>query len=113
MTFPDTFDGVAFLGSNEGRGVPQKAKISVREVPGGNVVVLNNGGRGVRRRTLTMYLQNEAALQAMQAKLGATGNLVFVEGTVSAVLEELDAGEIWAGGVLKTRATFIEVGALA
>jgi glutamate 5-kinase len=113
VTFSDSFDGVAFFASDDGRSVAQKAKVSVREVPGGNVVVLNNGGRGVRRRSFTLFVQNEATYQSLLNKLGATGSLVIAEGTVTAMLEELDSGKLWAGAIQEVRATFIETGLIA
>ena len=92
----------------EGRSRQAKAKVSVREIPGGDVIVVNNGGLGAQRRRLTFYVANETGLASLESLLGESATLTYDEGSLTCVMEELDAGDYWIGGEQKVHVTLLQ-----
>lgn len=105
----DSFAGISLNVLAQGRSRTSRAKLNVREVPGGNVVIINNGGQGARRRQYDLYVPDEDTLAQLESLCGATADLVYWGGVCRAVLEELDASDWWMGGQQKVRASFVVV----
>lgn len=105
----DSFAGIGINVLNTGRSRSSRNKLNVREVPGGNVVVINDGGKGVRRRQYDIYVPDEDTLRQLEEFGGTTGDLVYWGGTARIKIEEIDAGRWWDGGRQEARISCIVV----
>lgn len=102
-----SFDGATFtiLRGQEDR--TREADVSVRRVPGGDVTVIDLGGVGPERLSVPILLADEAEYQALRAKVGVQGTLVWAEGTHTAILVRLGAGNVYPSGQRQATAEFL------
>ena len=82
---------------SEGRSRRQTALVSVRHIPGGNVNVVNRGGRELARRNLTLYVPSEGEMVNLEGCAGEQGTLLYDEGSYLATLVSVDSGEWYPG----------------
>lgn len=78
----------------EGRSRRAGALVSVRKVPGGDVVVLNRGGKSEKRRSFTVLLADSDALDDLEDLANEVCTLTYAEGTFIGILEDVSGGEV-------------------
>src|SRR5512146_1847578 len=102
MTFAvDTFTVGATVATfavlTDGRSRKTQALVSVRHIPGGDSNIINRGGKDVARRSLTLYVENEAQMGSLEACAGSQGSLVYDEGSYTATLIDVDSTDWYPG----------------
>jgi hypothetical protein len=98
----DGFGGVAF-DVLVGRTRRAESKTAVHLIPGGDVVYEDRAGRGERLLTATLYLLDQAVLEALEALVGDQGTLLYHEGTYTATLLSLSAEDTYLDGSMTVR----------
>lgn len=87
-----SFDGVSFDAMADPLSWTKSADVNVRHIPGGNISYVDLGGIVARTINLTIYI-TAANLVTLLGKVGASGSLVYIEETVTAILQNISRQE--------------------
>jgi hypothetical protein len=90
-----------------GRARALRSAFTVRHVPGGDVNVINRGGKLLGTRSLTLYVPSEAAMGSLEACVDESGTLTWHEGTYTATLTGVDSGDWWMGGQQEVKSDWL------
>ena len=91
----------------DGRSRRQTALVSVRHIPGGNVNIVNRGGRDLARRSLTLYVPSETQMVNLENCVGEQGSLIYDEGSYLATLADVDSGAWYPGDQQLVRSSWL------
>jgi hypothetical protein len=90
-----------------GRGRSLASAFTVRHVPGGDVNIINRGGKKLATRALTLYVPSEAEMGSLEACVDESGTLTWAEGTYTATLTGVDSGDWWMGGQQEVKSDWL------
>ncbi len=104
MAYPWTFDGTTIDITAVDLAEDTTLLFSERVIPGGSAVYIDIAGAQVPHLTLELYFPDPATYLTMRGKVGTTGSLNYVAGTVTATCTAVrrtrrnlgSTGETWA-----------------
>lgn len=106
-TFPDMFARVACQVLETGYSSSRQANMSVRQVPGGNVSVVDIGGVGVVEIKCGLLFPHLVQYQMVEALVGQADYLIYWTESIYVVLKSISRVGHFLSGEVEAQAEFI------